>query len=92
MGLLGLKHLLYFATHYTVVLRGMMEAQAENNDTYYPIAVAGINLSKLLYEMFRSEDKQTMILFDHEHAVPEVRNFGENWLKFVDLLYCVAVF
>jgi uncharacterized membrane protein len=88
-----------------MVLRGMMEAQAENNDTYYPIAVAGINISKVLYEMFRSEgkgcylllvytihvDKQTMILFDHEHAVPEVRK-GRKISEFSDLLHCFAIF
>jgi hypothetical protein len=54
MGILGLKHFLYFAKHYTETLRGMMEAQAENNETYYPIAVAGINLSKMLFDMFRN--------------------------------------
>lgn len=33
-----------------------MQEQEENPDTYYPVAVAGINLSKMLYDIFRDAE------------------------------------
>jgi hypothetical protein len=73
MGIIGLKHLLYFAKHHGDKLRTMMKAQEDNTETYFPVAVAGINISKLLYDYFKdSIEEQFSILFDHEWAYEEV--------------------
>ena len=79
MGILGLKHLLYFATSYTPICREIMEAQHGNDETYYPVAVAGINLSKMLYDLFKpvgigkATEKELDILSGHPRALEEVR-------------------
>jgi len=75
MGILALRHLLYFGRYNTEIIRGLMEAQEDNNENYYPVATACINVSKLLFDIFRQEEgghlKYMNFLFDHPFALEE---------------------
>jgi ELMO/CED-12 family/SAM domain (Sterile alpha motif)/N-terminal or F0 domain of Talin-head FERM/ELMO, armadillo-like helical domain len=51
MGLIGLKHLLYFAKVYTSTFKDMAHQQASRETKYYPTAVAGINISQMLFAL-----------------------------------------
>jgi hypothetical protein len=51
MGLLGLSNLVYMAEFHTDKLRKIIAVQSERKDHDYPVAVAGINLTKMLYEL-----------------------------------------
>lgn len=51
MGLLGLRNLLYISEHHTEKIRKIISTQMERKDHDYPVAVAGINLSQMLFEL-----------------------------------------
>lgn len=56
MGLLGLINLLYFAENHTQVFRKLLQLQQQRQQTGmardYPVAVTGINLTQMLYDLF----------------------------------------
>lgn len=77
MGLLGLSNLLYMAEFHSDKLRKIIAVQSERKDHDYPVAVAGINLTKMLYELLHigTEDPTKPIFnifFDHAHAFEEM--------------------
>ncbi len=77
MGLLGLKHILYFAKNYTPTFVEMAKIQAGRDNHYYPVSTAGINISSILLELLnigkKVEDGEIFpILFDHHHALEEM--------------------
>eukprot|EP01119_Soliformovum_irregulare_P010556 TRINITY_DN2604_c0_g1_i1.p1 TRINITY_DN2604_c0_g1~~TRINITY_DN2604_c0_g1_i1.p1 ORF type:complete len:1059 (-),score=337.43 TRINITY_DN2604_c0_g1_i1:28-3204(-) len=74
MGIMALKHLLYFGRTYTKTMQAIMERQSDNNPNYYPVAVAAINFSKMIYDQFSSADRDSnlRLLLDHEHSVEEI--------------------
>lgn len=77
MGLLGLKHLVYFATAYTSTFRRMFLEQASRKTNYYPTAVAGINISQMLFQIFEvkkslPEGNLFPIVFDHDFGFEEL--------------------
>ncbi len=92
MGFLALKHLVYFAKNYTDILRTMMEDEQEKGDdgqmNFYPVATAGINMTKLMMDIFGDDEncnfflvvkshffvvtKYLDLLLDHESALEEV--------------------
>eukprot|EP00009_Paramoeba_aestuarina_P001621 CAMPEP_0201516950 /NCGR_PEP_ID=MMETSP0161_2-20130828/8185_1 /ASSEMBLY_ACC=CAM_ASM_000251 /TAXON_ID=180227 /ORGANISM="Neoparamoeba aestuarina, Strain SoJaBio B1-5/56/2" /LENGTH=949 /DNA_ID=CAMNT_0047914311 /DNA_START=103 /DNA_END=2952 /DNA_ORIENTATION=+ len=51
MGLLGLKHILYFAKTYTKIFVDMATTQNARESHYYPVSTAGINISSMLLEI-----------------------------------------
>ncbi len=51
MGLLGLKNLIYIAENHGEKIRKIVTVQHERKDHDYPVAVAGINLSQMLFEL-----------------------------------------
>ena len=48
MGLLGLRHLVFFAEKYSTGWRELLVSQARRKERQYPVSVAGINLTYLL--------------------------------------------
>lgn len=70
MGLLAVKHLLYMATHYTTLLKELCQNQTD--DHYYPVATAGINMSKFLFDFFRSQPDNNQILITHPSCLEEI--------------------
>ena len=79
MGILGLKHILYFAKKYTRIFTEMAMTQAQRKSHYYPVSTAGINISAMLLEILNVGKKQDdevgeifPILFDHPHALEEM--------------------
>ena len=57
MGIVALNHMIYFAKNYNKTFTGIMEHHQDNDPNYYPVATAGINISKMLCDVFRdSED------------------------------------
>ena len=83
MGLLGLNNLIYFAENYTESFRKIVTVQAERKERDYPVAVAGINVTQLLCDLFHiypSQQKQKeeennylySVLFDHNRAFEEI--------------------
>jgi len=82
MGLLGLRNLLYMAENYNDKLRKIISDQTQRNEHEYPVAVAGINVSQMLFELLHvgaeSPAKPLFnILFDNPNAFEE--------------MYCVAL-
>lgn len=80
MGIIGLKHLLYFCKTNTATARMLMITQTENSSSpqllYYPVAVAGITISTILFELFGEIDNQPKLfslLLDHSFALEEVQ-------------------
>ena len=61
MGLLGLSNLLYMAEFHSDKLRKIIAVQSERKDHDYPVAVAGINLTKMLYELLHIGTEGTHI-------------------------------
>ena len=53
MGLLGLKHILYFAKTYTKIFVEMASTQNSRQSHYYPVSTAGINISSMLLEILQ---------------------------------------
>ena len=53
MGLLGLKHILYFAKTYTKIFVEMASTQNSRSSHYYPVSTAGINISSMLLEILQ---------------------------------------
>jgi ELMO/CED-12 family/ELMO, armadillo-like helical domain len=51
MGFVGLQHLLYFAKSHGDEYRKMVNEQRSRTSNSYPFAVAGINLSQMLYDL-----------------------------------------
>jgi hypothetical protein len=78
MGIVALKHLIYFAKKYTKTMTSIIEAR-QDDASFYPVAVAGINISKMMFDLFSNIDdansKLLQILFDHENALEEVLLF-----------------
>lgn len=86
MGLLGLKHLVFFAEKYPTDWRELLSSQTRRRERQYPVAVAGINLTyTLVNEVFLSGapgrpsaslqvDRTSVeaLLADSEDAVSEV--------------------
>jgi len=54
MGIMGLKHLLYFAETHPEKFRGIVNRQMEmeGKEQQYPVATAGINVSQMLMTIF----------------------------------------
>jgi hypothetical protein len=61
MGLLGLSNLLYMAEFHSDKLRKIIAVQSERKDHDYPVAVAGINLTKMLYELLHIGTEGTRV-------------------------------
>ncbi|KAF2071475.1 hypothetical protein CYY_007209 [Polysphondylium violaceum] len=60
MGIAGLKHLLYLATHYKDIFLQLTNAQTAIQQSplaerYYPVAVCGINITSLLLEIIKPQ-------------------------------------
>lgn len=81
MGLLGLANLLYFAEKYSDVFRAIVKRNVDRGARDYPAAVAGINITQLLFEVlniskpinFNGPPLQIFrILFDHPTAFEEM--------------------
>jgi len=78
MGVLGLSNLLYFAEAYPDQFRKIVQVQAERKERDYPVAVAGINITQMLFDVLKiSNDtttfgSPTMVLFDHPKAFEEI--------------------
>jgi len=77
MGVLGLDNLLYFAEAYSEVWRKIVTIQAERKERDYPVAVAGINVTQMMYDIFKinqQEDSGTVysVLFDHPKSFHEI--------------------
>eukprot|EP00211_Chloroparvula_japonica_P005146 CAMPEP_0119121182 /NCGR_PEP_ID=MMETSP1310-20130426/1931_1 /TAXON_ID=464262 /ORGANISM="Genus nov. species nov., Strain RCC2339" /LENGTH=899 /DNA_ID=CAMNT_0007110731 /DNA_START=21 /DNA_END=2716 /DNA_ORIENTATION=- len=81
MGILGLKHILYFAKKYTATFTKMASTQANRKSHYYPVSTAGINISAMLMEILNVGKKVENpddvgeifpILFDHPYALEEM--------------------
>jgi hypothetical protein len=81
MGMLGLHNLIYFAEKYTDVFRAIVKRNVDRGSRDYPAAVAGINITQLLFEMlnvnkpinFNGPVLQIFrILFDHPFAFEEM--------------------
>lgn len=53
MGILGLNNLLYFAEVHPETFRKIVTVQAERKERDYPVAVAGINITQMLYDLLR---------------------------------------
>jgi len=82
MGLLGLQNLLYFAEIYPEIFRKIVTVQAERKERDYPVAVAGINITQMLYELFliNQEDQPDDLIFNVLFDSP--KGFEE--------VYCIA--
>lgn len=81
MGLLGLQNLIYFAEKYTDVFRAIVKRNVDRGNRDYPAAVAGINITQLLFEVlninkpinFNGPPLQIFrVLFDHPFAFEEM--------------------
>ena len=81
MGLLGLNNLLYFAEKYTDTFRAIVKRNVDRGSRDYPAAVAGINITQLLFEMLNVNKPINFngpplpifrILFDHPFAFEEM--------------------
>lgn len=81
MGLLGLHNLIYFAEKYTDTFRAIVKRNVDRGSRDYPAAVAGINITQLLFETlnvnkpinFNGPVLQIFrILFDHPFAFEEM--------------------
>jgi len=92
MGVLGLKHLIYFAETYPDTFRAIVDRQKvkalSEIGSDYPVAVGGINLTFMLFDIFNAgkqiadegaahASQSHPILFDHKNAFEE--------------LYCIAL-
>lgn len=53
MGLLGLVNLVYFAEEHGDTFRKIVNEQAERKERDYPVAVAGINVTQMLFDLFQ---------------------------------------
>jgi hypothetical protein len=51
MGLFGLKNLVYMAENYSEKWRKIVSVQAERKERDYPVAVAGINITGMLFDL-----------------------------------------
>lgn len=84
MGLMGLKNLLYFAVVHKERFRRILAASAARGARDYPVAVAGISISQMLWEMLHLSDDASAysapdstppvftVLFDGTHAFEEL--------------------
>jgi len=85
MGLLGLHNLLYFAENHSEIFRAIVTEQAGRKERDFPVAVAGINITGMLVELFKitnigisaveanTEHFQLFsVLFDHPKAFEEI--------------------
>eukprot|EP01133_Synstelium_polycarpum_P003440 gene3440-3907_t len=78
MGIFGLENLVYFATAHTDTFRKIVNGQLDRKERDYPVAVAGINLTQMFFELFKvtEENNPEMpifpILFSHKNAFEEV--------------------
>jgi len=91
MGILALRHLIYFAKIHGDEFRALVRSQEDNNDTYYPVAVAGINISKLLFDLlgqssekYAGQLKYLQLLSSHRNAFEEIycicmQFFDKTW-------------
>jgi len=61
MGLLGLRNLLYMAENYNDKLRKIISDQTQRNEHEYPVAVAGINVSQMLFELLHVGAESTLV-------------------------------
>lgn len=53
MGYLGLYNLLYFSEQHSSDWRGIIQRNIERKEREYPAAVAGINITQMLYELLQ---------------------------------------
>lgn len=88
MGILGLRHLVYFAEKHGGEWRELLESQARRRERQYPVAVAGINLTFMLVtdvllpgaqarpaaSMQVERSTVEALLADNEDAFSEVRS------------------
>jgi hypothetical protein len=81
MGMLGLNNLVYFAEKYSEVFRAIVKRNVDRGSRDYPGAVAGINITQLLFEMLNVNKPINFngpvlpifrILFDHPFAFEEM--------------------
>eukprot|EP01112_Ceratiomyxa_fruticulosa_P021611 TRINITY_DN7666_c0_g3_i2.p1 TRINITY_DN7666_c0_g3~~TRINITY_DN7666_c0_g3_i2.p1 ORF type:complete len:712 (+),score=155.21 TRINITY_DN7666_c0_g3_i2:203-2338(+) len=78
MGILGLENLLYFAEAHSEVFRRIISTNLARKEREYPVAVAGINLSQMLYDLLRVGETENAdcvifpILFSHRFAFEEM--------------------
>lgn len=56
MGMLGLENLIYFAENYNEQWKKILAVQHERSGKDYPVAVAGINVTSTLFEIFFKSD------------------------------------
>lgn len=85
MGMLGLRTLVYAAEEHREVFRRIVSVQAERKERDYPVAVAGINITQLLYELLEvdREDGEGQVIYvvlNHPHA------FEELWIIALQVL------
>jgi hypothetical protein len=81
MGMLGLHNLIYFAEKYTDTFRAIVKRNVDRGSRDYPAAVAGINITQLLFETLNVNKPINFngpvlpifrILFDHPFAFEEM--------------------
>ena len=66
VGVLGVQHLFYFASHHKDLLQPIIEEQHKNlleDKGYFPVAAVCINISAALIDIFRLEKKGFLSLF-----------------------------
>ncbi|EFA86617.1 engulfment and cell motility ELM family protein [Heterostelium album PN500] len=78
MGIFGLENLLYIAENHTDQFRKLISSQIDRKERDYPVAVAGINLTQMFFELFKVTEENNPefpifpILFSHKNAFEEV--------------------
>lgn len=63
MGMLGLENLIYFAENYNEQWKKILAIQHERAGKDYPVAVAGINITSMLFELFFSKTESNLFFF-----------------------------
>jgi len=82
MGIFGLDNLVYMAEHHNEKFRKIVNGQIDRKDREYPTCTAGINITQMLFDIFKIQEDINInqnteftlfpILFSHNKAFEEV--------------------
>eukprot|EP01117_Protostelium_nocturnum_P005438 TRINITY_DN1971_c0_g1_i1.p1 TRINITY_DN1971_c0_g1~~TRINITY_DN1971_c0_g1_i1.p1 ORF type:complete len:1269 (+),score=431.18 TRINITY_DN1971_c0_g1_i1:413-4219(+) len=78
LGVTALRFLLYCAQNHNKLFRGIIDKQIDNGSTYFPVAVAGINLMNMLFNLLGEVVEGTeqlrymKMLYDQKFATEEM--------------------
>eukprot|EP01103_Thecamoeba_quadrilineata_P017824 TRINITY_DN648_c0_g1_i1.p1 TRINITY_DN648_c0_g1~~TRINITY_DN648_c0_g1_i1.p1 ORF type:complete len:907 (-),score=175.99 TRINITY_DN648_c0_g1_i1:120-2840(-) len=78
MGIIGLKHLVYFAQRYTTVFSQLSKKQASRQSQYYPFSTAGISISQMLFDLLNISRKSSIHASTSNATLPSAQSINQS--------------